>query len=309
MTQMEMRKVVSFGNSSFVVSLPKAWVTKNGLRKGDVVRIEESPNELIISAREEGKKKLTEITILCEAKPINELKTEILAAYVNNYNVIRLTGSNVKNISASLKQILYGLVGMEIIEETASTITAKDLLDLSEVSIDNTVRRMDILIRSILEDVTNPDSIDSIHERDKEINRLGLLSSRIFRTATDNPSVLKIFNTNYWNLFIARQVTVELEHIGDYLKRISRLLKESGKDSAKKQYFQLATRYREAMKIYYDKEKDKTYRLESETKKFMKDFDKMIEKNNDPNTIRTAENLKSMAKAIMNILRNVMERN
>ncbi|MBI4439172.1 phosphate uptake regulator PhoU [Candidatus Woesearchaeota archaeon] len=306
---MEMRKVVSFGNSSFVVSLPKAWVTKNGLRKGDVVRIEESPNELIISAREEGKKKLTEITILCEAKPINELKTEILAAYVNNYNVIRLTGSNVKNISASLKQILYGLVGMEIIEETASTITAKDLLDLSEVSIDNTVRRMDILIRSILEDVTNPDSIDSIHERDKEINRLGLLSSRIFRTATDNPSVLKIFNTNYWNLFIARQVTVELEHIGDYLKRISRLLKESGKDSAKKQYFQLATRYREAMKIYYDKEKDKTYRLESETKKFMKDFDKMIEKNNDPNTIRTAENLKSMAKAIMNILRNVMERN
>ena len=57
---MDVRKLVSFGNSSFVISLPKAWIIKNGLKKGDILRIEERPFELIVSAKEDNKKKLTE---------------------------------------------------------------------------------------------------------------------------------------------------------------------------------------------------------------------------------------------------------
>ncbi|MBI3034250.1 phosphate uptake regulator PhoU [Candidatus Woesearchaeota archaeon] len=304
---MDVRKLVSFGNSSYVISLPKAWIVKNGLKKGDLIGIDERPYELIISAKENSKKKPVETLISCEGKGLSELKTEIIAAYVNNSGVITISGSNVKNVSSTLKQVIHGLVGMEVIDETSSKIVVKDLLDISEVSTDNIVRRMDILIKSMLEDSLLPDSIESIYERDNEVNRLALLALRIFRAATDNPSMLKIFNTTYWDVFISRQVTVQLEHIGDYIKRMTRLLKNNRNGELKKIYIELSARYRESMKLYYGKNKQASYRMETDTKRFMQLCDKIIEKSRDVATTRVCENLKHMTKAIMYILRNVME--
>ena len=114
---MDVRKIVSFGNSSFVISLPKAWVIKNSLKKGDTVAIEERNSELIVYARDKSKKEQSSTRIECESKSINELKTMIYAAYVNNYGSISLAGTNIKNNSAELKKIIHGLVGMEVVEE------------------------------------------------------------------------------------------------------------------------------------------------------------------------------------------------
>ncbi|MBI2142248.1 phosphate uptake regulator PhoU [Candidatus Woesearchaeota archaeon] len=305
-----MRKIVSFGNSSYVISLPKAWVTKNGLKKGDTLTIEEKPYELVMSARGEGKKKRSETNINCEGKTLRELKTEIIAAYVNNSNIITLKGANIKDLSATIKPIIYGLVGVEVIEETSSSIVVKDLLEISEVSIDDIVRRMDLLVKSMLEDSTHSDKTESVQERDREVNRLALLAARLFRAATDNPGILKTFNTNYWDLLMSRQVTVQLEHIGDYVKRIAKLLngnrKNRGED-IRRIYSQLASRYKEAMKTYYNKDKPASYKIESDTKRFMQECDKVIEKNRDAKTVRIIENLKQMTKSIMYILRTVME--
>ncbi len=305
---MDVRKLVSFGNSSYVISLPKSWVLQNNLKKGDILRIDERPYELIISAREQGKKQQTEISISSESKSINELKTEIIAAYVKNNSIIRINGNNIKNISTSIKPIIHTLVGMEVIEETATGIIVKDLLDISEVSMDSTVRRMDVLIKSMLEDSLQQENTESIYERDREVNRLALLALRIFRATTDNPSMLKMFNTTYWEIFISRQITVQLEHIGDYTKRITRLMQDKkSNDELKKIYGQLISRFREAMKAYYKKEKQSSYKLESDTKKYMQMCDKIIDKNRDVTTTRVVENLKPMAKSIMYILRYVME--
>jgi phosphate uptake regulator len=303
---MDVRRLVSFGNSSFVISLPKAWVTKNGLKKGDMLRIEERPYELIITSRDEGKKKISESIINCEGKGLPELKTEIIAAYVNNSNLIKL--NNTKTLGSQLKQIIHGLVGMEVIEETSSTIVVKDLLDVSEVSIDNIVRRMDILLKSMLEDSLGNDKFDNLSERDMEVNRLALLAVRIFRAATHNPGMLKIFNTNYWDMFISRQISVQLELIGDHIKRTSRLLKSAKNDEeARKIFAQLAARYREAMKVYYAKDKQNAYKLEADTRKFTAACEKIMEKTKDFNALLAAEQLKGMTKAIMYILRNTME--
>ncbi|MBI2133324.1 phosphate uptake regulator PhoU [Candidatus Woesearchaeota archaeon] len=303
---MEVRKIVSFGNSSFVVTLPKSWVQSNGLKKGDIVRIEERPFELIIGIKDESKKAPSEAIINCENKSLNELKTEIMASYIRNYSVIRLTGSNIKNLSSSLKPIFHSLVGMEVIEETSSSIIVKDLMDISEVSIDNTLRRMDMLIKSMLDDSTKEENIESIYERDREVNRLALLALRIFRAATDNPGALKMFNTTYWDLFISRQVTVQLEHVGDNIKRISKLLTMKSNDDLKKAFMHLSGRYRDAMKIYYKKDKQSSYKVEAETKKYIQTLDK-LNKRKDTTTASIIDNYKQMAKAIMYILRNVME--
>ncbi len=48
---MEYRKLISFGKSSFVVSLPKSWVTQNKMKKGDLVYFEDSGVNLLINTR------------------------------------------------------------------------------------------------------------------------------------------------------------------------------------------------------------------------------------------------------------------
>src|SRR3990167_8755448 len=180
---MEFRKLMAFGNSSFIVSVPKAWVEKNRLKKGDVLIVEQKPNEIILSAKDEGeRRKFNEVTVNPDGKTFDEFKTEITSLYVNNYDIITVV--NVKD-PAAVKEIFRYLVGMEVVEETASKIVAKDLLDIQEVSLENIVRRVDIIIRSMMTDCMelNPENAESVIGRDKEVNRLSLLGFRTARAA------------------------------------------------------------------------------------------------------------------------------
>ena len=54
---MFIRKLVRAGASSFTVALPKEWITKNSLEKGNIVYINKiSDNELILTAEPKEKK-------------------------------------------------------------------------------------------------------------------------------------------------------------------------------------------------------------------------------------------------------------
>ena len=53
---MEYRKLISFGKSSFVVSLPKSWIKQNKLKKGDLIHFEDEGNNLVIKKKEEESK-------------------------------------------------------------------------------------------------------------------------------------------------------------------------------------------------------------------------------------------------------------
>ena len=75
---MEFRKLIRFGKNSYVISIPKPWVEKNKLKKGDTIYINENLDGLQINVRE--KKKISEqiraIIINTKAKALNQIQTE-----------------------------------------------------------------------------------------------------------------------------------------------------------------------------------------------------------------------------------------
>ena len=76
----EFRKLMAFGNSSFVVSVPKDWVVKNRLKKGDVLIVDERPNELTFASKDSSERRqVREAAISAAGKGIQEIKTEITA--------------------------------------------------------------------------------------------------------------------------------------------------------------------------------------------------------------------------------------
>ena len=48
MVKINVRKLIGFGKNSYVVSLPKQWVEKNKLNKGDLISIDENKEGLLL---------------------------------------------------------------------------------------------------------------------------------------------------------------------------------------------------------------------------------------------------------------------
>ncbi len=307
---MEFRKLMAFGNSSFIVSVPKAWIEKNRLKKGDVLLVEQKPNELILSSKDVSeRKKLSEVTVNPEGKNFDEFKTEIVSLYVNNYDVITVV--NVSD-AAAVKDIFRNLVGMEVVEETATKIVAKDLLDIQEVSLENIIRRIDIIIRSMLTDSVGLDfkNAESVMGRDKEVNRLSLLGFRTARAATDNPRLLKLFNTSYWNVMISKQVITCLERFADQVKRIIRESKEvdkAWKEDALKLMKTISENYSQVMKVYYEKDRQAAFKTETKVRLILKDCLKLLEKHPSVAVAVMTQYFEHTVGSMKGILRTVME--
>ena len=66
--------------------MPKNWIVKNNLKKGDLISVDDEGVELVISANQEEKKlEAKEISIDAQGKDMDFLIVEIVSSYLNNF--------------------------------------------------------------------------------------------------------------------------------------------------------------------------------------------------------------------------------
>lgn len=262
---MDYRKLIKFGSSSFVISLPSSWLKKNKLVKGDIIHLEEDgDSRLILHSKEEKKLDEKEILIDTNRKEFPRVQGEIYNAYIDGYDVIKLTGEDLNSVSENIRDIMNNFVAMEIIEQTNNKILAKNFLNVSDVKIPDVIRRIDIILRSMLEDsITCVDGVDcsNIVNRDKDINRLCFMLERILRLAMNNPSVSRQIGASGTELLRLWYIIMNLESIGDEIKRISRFMggiefNTRQKNQLKKIYSDIEKSYLDVMKAYYKNDKE-----------------------------------------------------
>jgi phosphate uptake regulator len=314
---MHIRKLVKAGQASFTVALPKEWIKSNKLEKGASIYIKEiSHNELAISTELKDEKIETkEISIDIENKSLGTVHRELTSAYINNYGTINIMGKEVYKHIVELRKILNDFVALEITEQTSSKIVAKDMLDLKEVSIDKSIRRMDIIVRSMFKDLMDPkkDMLDSINFRDSDVNRLYFLLFKIVKSALVNLSVAKVVGVkNNVDSLSLWYFMVNIEGISDNIKEIFSLTldleKEDCFNDLQKLCKETETSYLEVMKAYYDDKKLEADLVASKRQHMFETFTDFSEKNNNPKSIRIIENLKEIENHICNIARIVMDK-
>ena len=284
---MQLRKLIGFGKNSYIVSIPKDWINKNKLKKGDLVSIEESEHGLLLAANAENKKKEPKtIVIEAENKNLDLIRAEIVSAYLNNYDIIELISRDLKTNAEEIKNILRNLTSLEIIEQTATRMVAKDLVDINEVSIPTVIRRMDIITRAMIEDgikSIDEDHYESLRQRDADVNRLHFLGYRVVRSALINPRIARELKTNSWELQCYKMVIMRLEKIADRQKRIARYLKETNlsketADELKKLYTEIKDRYLEVMKAFYTNDVKLALSVETGNKSKIEACDNFLER-------------------------------
>jgi len=312
---MDFRKLIKFGKSSFVVSLPKSWITKNKLKKGDLIGVKINKDELLLSPKlEQRKADPKEITISIDGKNIDQIKREIIPAYINKNNKIKIIGKELKTKAKKVRDILQNLMGLEIVEQTASKIVVKEFLNMDKISISNLIRRMDIITRDMISDSINTfkeDTYENINHRDEDVNRLNYLIFRALKYAIENTEIARTYELSSDEMYKIMRITEYIEKIADETKRIARYLRELELSKAKEKeltkiYSDIKELYLKTMKAFHINDKELAYEAASSKSNLISQCDDYYEKNWKekfiPNII---EKMKVMTVNIHNIGRTI----
>lgn len=288
---MEYRKLISFGKSSYVVSLPKAWVTQNKLKKGDLIYLDENKNGLTLQANQQSnEEKEKKISIPIDGKDLKRIQRETISAYINNYKTITFFGGEIKSKASEIQDFIQRLVALEIVEQDSKKIVAKDFLNLKDISVEQIIKKMDVISRSMLGDckkMFKEDNFESIYHRDFDLNKFRFLIYRIVRYGMENPAgVLKNFNLTSLDLFNYWWLSFSIEQVGDCIKRIARYMKEvEFSDKNKKEYTLLLENieksYLAILKAYYNRDIDMAHQILNERGELIDKCDDFFVRNKD----------------------------
>lgn len=213
---MEARKLQRVG-ASFLISVPKRWVHTQGLEKGSTILVHERVDGLLIidpGLVEEPPRKRNIIT-----GPEN-VSRDILAAYLAGDDVIEvnLGKAMTPTLKREIKRTALFLVGVEIIEEDASTMTFQCLIPRS-IDLQTYLRRIYGIAAKMHEDAVHAfirndqELAQDVVNRDREVDRLYFLLVRQLRKAISSPTGDLLLSPLH--LLDYRLVAKEVEAIAD----------------------------------------------------------------------------------------------
>ncbi len=279
---MDYRKLIKFGENSYVISLPTKWIKANKLKKGDVINIVEQDSTILISPNEIKKDKTTisEVTIdLDKLKTLKYLRTHLTAAYINGFDQITIIGSNINKETQKIRELTKNFIALEMIEQTPQRIILREFVNLQEASLQESVRRIDRIVISMAEDAENNmlgkgDYIEILKQKDTDISRMYHLIFRTIKCAQkpENRTTLKIDIGEmlyYWEL------TTFLERVANQIKRIPRYTPVKTNPKVIAAYKKLVEYYKETMKANYTKNINSAIDLINERKELFEEFESL----------------------------------
>jgi phosphate uptake regulator len=227
----EIRRIQMTGGSSYIITLPKEWIKASNIKKNDPIGLlVQSDGTLLITSRikEEQLYKLKEFDTSKIPKHTFLLR-QLIGAYIAGYTSIIVKSpsrmpTDVRNI---LRIFTQTTIGQEIVEETDSSVTLKDLLNPIEMPLDRTIKRMQIIVKGMNEDTlraikTNDTKL--AHEiilRDTEVDRLHWLIARQYHMILQNVSLAEKMNITIDLSSTYFLISRIIERIGDHIVRIA----------------------------------------------------------------------------------------
>ena len=219
---MELRKLQQTGgvDGTYLISLPKKWVTKRRLKRGDIVHvIERSDGSLILAPQVETTSELTESIIPLE----QNIRRRILSSYLLGFDKIKVTSKKrlTPEERENVKKIVRRLVGVEIVEESASEIVLQALIAPTGVQIDQTFRRIYLLANKMHKDSLEAffdndiELAQNVIDRDDEVDRFYFLVVRSLRAVIQNPSLAARINVTPVECLDYRVLAKSLESLAD----------------------------------------------------------------------------------------------
>ena len=223
---METRKVQVTGGSTYTVSLPKDWATENGIGGGSHIEFHPEGETLLLMPRRDEEK--TEGSLDITGLDGEELMRAVVTMYVSGFDIITLETAQVTAAQRrTIRDATQGLVGLEVIGETSRRVRLQDLLDSSELSMENAVMRMRLVSTTMLSDAVtalvegNDELAADVVQRDDDVDRLWSMVSRVFRSVLRDPSAAADIGLDRETCFDYHSSARQLERVADHAAKIA----------------------------------------------------------------------------------------
>ena len=224
------RRLQKIGSST-LVTLPKEWVDANNLKKNAAVEIETGQNTLSITLNPETRP--TKDVVISYPLPKEEnIVADLTGAYLLGYDMIKIKSKSTIPIKDrdNIRNSLRRLVGIEIVEEDASTIQMQFLLDATTLNPQKILKQISTIVLGMYNDVmsslTSSDrsNLQTLPSRDDEVNRQYFLLVRLIRSTMIDKRLANAFNLENIDVLDYRIAANLLEAIGDTIVELSTAL-------------------------------------------------------------------------------------
>jgi phosphate uptake regulator len=222
------RRLQLTGGSTFILSLPSKWVRENGLSRGSELIISESDDSLVISSGHPKKIEVSKKLMINERVNISELQRILISIYISGFNTLVIASK--QYLSEELREIIKKfsrlVMGVEIFEESSTSITLQNVLDSTSFPLSKAVRRMSLNVEAMIKDtiagMENSDNklLENVIERDDEVDRYLYYIYREVRAGTEEGS-----DAVYYLIF-----SRILERLADHTVNICIAWKEKSSD-------------------------------------------------------------------------------
>lgn len=226
---MEKRKLMALGKSSLVIAIPKHWMKKNDLERGDYVSLNvRNDGSLNVYPGTELKKE-RKITLSFSVEEDGySINRHIISCYLNGYTTIQLLSKNVFTAGQhgairSVVQTLY----MRIMEANSRKITINTMLDESMGSLKSGIERMNLITCSMcsdtLESIKNWDKglAQSIVSLEDDVDQFMYLLLRLIRMASQDSALARDLEINILDCLDCQTLVHRIEHVADHITNIA----------------------------------------------------------------------------------------
>lgn len=223
---MEPRKIIQFGNSSYVITLPLTWIKKYNLNKGDIVNLAENEDSIILSLEKETQEKTAIISL--DDMPLKLFNKELISYYLKNYKYLKITCEDCIEKLDEIRVLKEKLSSVEITEIHKDYILLKDLTSPAELNIHKLIGEIIEMEKILFQELRKDGDRNKqflISSLDSNINKLTFLAYKAINYNLDvwkNPNEVK--DTIHY-----RRLVASFERVGDIIKRLARYLKSDKK--------------------------------------------------------------------------------
>lgn len=228
---MEIRKVQVTGGSSFVITLPKEWAEKQKVKKNDPLGLVIQPDGTLLVTKEIAERPLQrekrfDATNLDDQRFLFRL---LIAAYITGYTSIVVSAKNRLSSPArvAVRDFSQMTIGPEVVEETETSIVLKDLLNPAEMPLENTLRRMYVVVRNMHADAMNVLGSGNgglsadVVARDNDVDRLHWLVARQTYMSLRDPGIARRMEGDPSRVVKIYVISRIIERIGDHAVRLA----------------------------------------------------------------------------------------
>ncbi len=206
--------------SSFLIILPKDWVVRQKLSKGDPVVVAEREDGCLIIDPRLPKAGETRSTT---AEIAHNLRWEITSRYLLGFDEICIVSKDpiTNEQRDEVKRVIKRFVALEVTEEDDHQIVLRCLVDPTTLPVSTAMRRMNLITSRMIGDALNAyfDGIqkdaEEIIQRDEEVDRLFFLIVRELRSAVQYPRMSELMKITPVEALDYRLAAQYIERIAD----------------------------------------------------------------------------------------------